>query len=86
MQDKNIPGGFGRPGRIFDFIEFFVFEFFSKGEISRFSTVLTAFRSHNAPVVVNTWWESSSLMCLWDYLSYGGSEAPFGSLMTPISV
>jgi hypothetical protein len=30
MADKNIPGGFGRPGRGFDFIEFFVFEFFLK--------------------------------------------------------
>jgi len=25
MQDKNIPGGFGRPGRIFDFIVIFRF-------------------------------------------------------------
>jgi hypothetical protein len=25
MQDKNIPGGFGRPGRIFDFIAIFRF-------------------------------------------------------------
>jgi hypothetical protein len=35
MQDKNIPGGFCRPGRIFDLIVFFVvLEFFSmsKGE------------------------------------------------------
>ena len=55
-------------------------------ENSLFSAVMGALRSHNALIVVHIWPESSPTLCWWGTLSHGSSQAPFVSLITPISV